>query len=115
MPVSQVQIAATLAELCGFDTPPGLDGASFARQVRQPSDVRPNMIYAEYASRTPGAKYMIREGNLKYTLRTHDADELFDLAADPAEMNNLALQAAGREQASRLKERLFAWYRPPEL
>ncbi len=115
MPVSHVQIAATLAELCGFKTPPGLDGSSFARQLRRPSDVQPNTVYAEYASRTPGAKYMIREGDLKYTFRTHDAEELFDLRADPAEMRNLALEPAGREQSARLKERLFAWYRPPEM
>jgi choline-sulfatase len=115
MPVSQVQIAATLAELCGFNTPPGLDGASFARQLHRPSDVYSNTIYAEYASQTPAAKYMIREGTLKYTFRTHDAEELFDLASDPAEMNNLALRPEGRDRASRLKEHLFAWYRPPEL
>jgi choline-sulfatase len=115
MPVTQVQMAATLSELCGFSTPPGLDGASFARLLRRPSDVFPNTIYAEYASRTPAAKYMIREGSLKYTFRTHDAEELFDLASDPTEMNNLALLPEGRDRASRLKEHLFAWYRPPEL
>jgi len=115
MPVSQVQVAATLAELCGFPIPQNLDGASFAPQLHRPSNVHPNTVYAEFATRAPGAKYMIREGNLKYTFRTHDAEELFDLASDPAEMNNLALQPAGKAQAERLKEHLFAWYRPPEL
>lgn len=115
MPVSQVQLAATLADVCGFPTPKGLDGASFAHQLHQPSDIHPNTIYAEYAQRTPGAKYMIREGNFKYTFRTHDADELYDLAADPEEMNNLVLQPAGRAHADRLKQQLFAWYRPPEI
>ena len=115
MPLSQVQMAATLAELCGFETPSGLDGASFAQQVRRPSDVHPNTVYAEYATRSPAAKYMIREGDLKYTFRTHDAEELFDMAADPTEMKNLALTPAGREQAARLKQHLFAWYRPPAL
>jgi choline-sulfatase len=115
MPLSQVQVAATLAELCGFQTPSGLDGASFAEQVHQPSDVRPNTVYAEYATHTPAAKYMIREGDLKYTFRTHDAEELFDLGVDPTEMNNLVLTPAGKEHAARLKEHLFAWYRPPEL
>ena len=115
MPISQVQVAATLAELCGFDVPSGLDGRSFARQIRQPSDVHPNTVYAEFASHTRGAKYMIREGSLKYTFRTHDADELFDLASDPSEMNNLVLQPHGHGLADRLKEQLFSWYRPPEL
>ncbi len=115
MPVSLVQMAATITEMCGVRTPEGLDGASFAAQARRPEPTRATRVFSEYALRTRGAKYMIREGAYKYTFRTHDADELYDLNADPAEMRNLVLEAAGKERAARMKETLFGWYRPPEI
>lgn len=115
MPVSHVQLAATILELCGAHIPAGLDGTSFAQQVRNPDSVHPNTIFAEYALRTPGAKYMIREGRYKYTFRTHDLEELFDLSADPQEMRNLALEPSGKQRAAAMKEKLFQWHKPPEL
>ncbi len=115
MPVSHVRVAATLCELCEAPQPSGLDGDSFARQIRQPAEAPPATIFAEYALRTPAAKYMIREGAYKYTFRAHDAEELFDLAADPIEMRNLALEPSAKNKARQMKEKLFAWYRPPEI
>jgi len=114
-PLSQVQILPTLAELCGVSVPSDLDGKSFAAQLRSPATVNDAPVYSEYALRSRGAKYMIRRGNLKYTFRTHDRAELFDLRSDPAEMHNLALDKSAAARAEELKNELFAWYRPPEL
>jgi arylsulfatase A-like enzyme len=110
-----VQVLPTLAELCGVSVPADLDGRSFVEQLRSPATTRPAIIYSEYALRSRGAKYMIRRGDMKYTFRTHDREELFDLSADPAEMRNLALEEKFRERAGEMKDALFAWYRPPEL
>jgi arylsulfatase A-like enzyme len=84
-------------------------------QLRSPATAREAVIYSEYALRTRGAKYMIRRGNLKYTFRTHDREELFDLSADPQEMRNLALEVGSRQRAAEMKDALFRWYRPPEV
>ncbi len=115
MPVSHVQVLPTLAELCGVPIPGDLDGKSFAGQLRSPSATHPTTIYSEYALRTRGAKYMIRRGDMKYTFRTHDRAELFDLRADPREMRNLALEGPFQGRVEEMKGALFAWYRPPEL
>lgn len=115
MPLSNVQVAATVCDLCGVAQPSGLDGSSFAEQIRRPERSRDTTVFSEFALRTPGAKYMIRQGRYKYTFRTHDAGELFDLDSDPAEVRNLVLEPAGREKTAEMKEKLFAWYPPPEL
>src|SRR5581483_11324751 len=90
MPVSHVQLLPSLAEWSGVAMPGDRDGESFARQVRKPLDVQPATIYAEYALGSRSAKYMMRHGDLKYTFRTHDSAELYDLASDPQEIRNLA-------------------------
>lgn len=115
MPVSNVQYVKTICELCGVAVPEGLDGASFARQVREPGEAPETTIYSEFALHSRGAKYMIREGSMKYTFRTHDKEELYDLASDPAEMRNLALEAEGGRRAAEMKQKLFRWYTPTEI
>ncbi len=72
-------------------------------------------MFAEYNLGNPHAKYMLREGNLKYTFWTHDIAELYDLSTDENEMHNLALEPDYAATVSRLKARLFAWYQPPEI
>src|ERR1700682_2275316 len=66
MPLSQVQILPTIAELCGVPISSRIDGKSVTVQVRNPSDVRDNPVFAEFALRTPRAKYMLRHGDYKY-------------------------------------------------
>jgi choline-sulfatase len=58
---------------------------------------------------------MIRSGDYKYTFWTHDLPELYDLRTDPKEMNNLALSSDQGSTVAELKEKLFAWYKPPEI
>ena len=115
MPVNHIGLLPTLAELCGVALPGGLDGNSFLEQVRSPAATRPATIFAEYALRSRGAKYMIRRGDLKYTFRTHDKAELYDLANDPGEMRDLTLEPGSAARVQEMKDALFAWYRPPEL
>jgi choline-sulfatase len=115
MPLSQVGLLPTLAELANVSVSSSFDGRSFAEQVRNPSVRRDLPVFAEYNLRTPGAKYMIRRGDYKYTLWTHDMPELYNLRTDSKETNNLALGPEHRSTVERLKSELFAWYKPPEL
>ena len=114
-PLSQVSVLPTLAELCGVSVTSASDGKSFAAQVRNPRSPRSEPVFAEYNLRNPRAKYMLRDGRYKYTFWTHDIPELYDLEADPQEMHNLASELAHATTVAGMKEKLFAWYRPPEI
>ena len=113
-PLSLVDLLPTLGELCGVPVPK-LDGYSFAPQLQDPREGRAQPVFSEFDLRTPRAKFMIRRGDLKYTYRTNDLAELYDLAKDPDEMQNLAADPGHRSTAEELKNQLFAWYRPPEV
>ena len=114
-PISQVGLLATLAELCDVPVSANVDESSFVAQLRDPRSQRNAPVFAEYNLRTPGAKYMIRDGDYKYTFWTHDIPELYDLRSDPDELRNLALDDSHKSTVEQLKSRLFAWHKPSEI
>lgn len=115
-PLSLVSLAATVADLCNVPLLAPTDGKSFADLARpNASPLNYGPVFAEYALGTKGAKYMIRDGDYKYTYWVHDIDELYNLHTDPQETKNLAIQPAFRAIAEKLKQELFAWHRPAEV
>ncbi len=114
-PISQVGMAATLAELTGIQMKSRSDAPSFAEQVKQPNAPRKVPVFAEYNLRTPQAKYMLRDGDFKFSFWCNDMPELYHLRSDPGELTNLAFDPKYRDQVSAMKSHLFAWYTPPEL
>jgi choline-sulfatase len=115
-PVSLVSLTSTLADLCHVPVAGPIDGKSFADLVLQPdSHTNHCPVFAEYNLGNNGAKYMVREGDFKYTYWVHDLDELYDLRADPKEIHNLASQPEHRPTVERLKRALFLWHRPAEI
>ena len=112
--VSNVDIAATLADLTGLHEPNKTDGASFAADLRTPSKTRDTTVFSEYNLGKRAAKYMVRRSDWKYNFYTHDIAELFNLRDDPDEMHNLAALPQFKAKADELKAQIFAWYRPPE-
>ena len=116
VPLSLVSFSATITDLCGVPQAAPNDGVSFADLVRNPhSPTSHGFIFAEFNLGKKSAKYMIRDGFLKYTFWTHDIPELYDLRTDPEELHNLALLPEHASEASRLKKELFAWHQPAEL
>jgi choline-sulfatase len=113
VPVSLVSLKATLADLCHIPIPGETDGKSFAGLVEQPHDpVRHGPVFAEYSLGNSSAKYMIRDGDYKYTYWVNDMAELYDLRADPQEMHNLAADPGHRQVAEELRKKLFDWHTP---
>lgn len=114
-PVSLVQLAPTLCELCGVAPAGPFDGGSLSADLREPGRVRDTSVFAEYNLQTPRAKYMLRRGDFKYTFWVNDMAELYNLRTDPREMNNLAAAPEYRDKVEELKRELFAWHKPAEL
>ena len=53
---------------------------------------------------------MCRTRDFKYVRRLYEADELYDLRADPAELHNRVDDPALADVLARLKERLLTFY-----
>ena len=49
---------------------------------------------------------MLRDGDWKYVRNRHDIDELYDLAADPREMRNLAATPAHGERVTAMRHQV---------
>lgn len=112
-PVSLVQGVATLAELCGLPMPSGLDGTSFAANLRDPGRVLDTTVFAAYGIAEKNSGYMVRHANYKYCYYPGDLAELYDLESDPEEMKNLALLPEFKSRVDEMKRRLLEWYTPP--
>lgn len=115
-PLSLISLTSTLAELCGVSMTGESDGKSFAELVRRPdSKWEYGPVFAEYSLGNDSAKYMVREGKMKYTYWVHDLEELYDVSADPEERRNLASQPEYQATVKHLRETLFAWHTPAEI
>lgn len=111
-PVSQTSLMSTLLELSGIAGPAGLDGESLAPFVREPTRAQTKPVFSQFAVKSGNAKQMIRLGDWKYMHYLKDTPELYNLRADPQEMNNLAGSAANRDKEQELHARSTEWHRP---
>lgn len=95
-PVSNLDVTPTIAELAGIsmhEIMPWTDGESLVPVINGGGRTAP--VLMEYAAEGSYAPMIgIREGKWKYIHCSLDPDQLFDLEADPLEMNNLAADPA---------------------
>jgi choline-sulfatase len=91
-PVSTLDVLPTLAELAGINMDeimPWTDGRSLVSSRADDKDIKPvRMEYAAEASNAP--LVALRQGQWKYIHCELDPPQLYDLDADPHELNNLA-------------------------
>jgi choline-sulfatase len=112
-PVSLLDLAPTLLELagCSAEAVSGadMDGASLAAllgDVEDPGSERPPVICEYHAEGVTAPAAMIREGAFKLIVCANDPDQLYDLTTDPAELTNLAGDAAHADVLARLHAEL---------
>ena len=93
--VSAVDLFATVAELCGIDDHVPFiktDSVSFVPHLQNAGlpSVRP-YVYSEYFPFPPGVLFTMRDANYKLIRNLAVNDQLYELAVDPFEQNNLLL------------------------
>jgi N-acetylglucosamine-6-sulfatase len=110
---ANIDVGPTVMEAMALKTPPHMDGTSFLPLARGESiPWREHFLYVYYweknfpqtptmfALRTPTHKYITYYG-------LWDADELYDLEADPKEATNLLYDPAHAKIARRLENELY--------
>jgi choline-sulfatase len=107
-PVELVDLPATLLELAGARPYPPCEGRSLLPLLDEPSAVPAgwrNAVFSELKG-----ERMVRTDRYKYTHRAGETrQELFDLAADPHELRNLAGDPAHAAVEEELRARLLDW------
>jgi choline-sulfatase len=112
-PVSLVSLSATLTGLAGVPQIAVNDGISLAPWIHNPATSRAyGPVFAEYGLDSGQPKYMVRQGDWKYTYWLHDIPELYNLCTDPQELHNLAALPQFATQTEALRRTLFRWQRP---
>ncbi|MCF6525362.1 sulfatase-like hydrolase/transferase [Streptomyces sp. JJ36] len=120
-PVSTVDLMPTLLEACGLPVPETVQGRSFLPLVGGGTDPgRPAEVFVQISESHVGRA--VRTARWKYAVAAPGAHgwrdsgagryvetELYDLAADPYELDNLAGLDSHREVAGALREALLRW------
>lgn len=111
--VANIDIAPTILEVAGLKAPAYMDGRSFLPLLKGENiSWRDALLYEYYWERnfpqTP-TMHAIRENRYKYIHYTGiwDTDELYDLAEDPHELNNLIRSPQHQEIVKRMNKQLF--------
>ena len=105
--ISSVDVLPTLLEVMGVPAPEGIDGKSFlpviegARQEHRPA------VFCDSMNRNA----TVVTDDWKYVLNWNprDVDELYDLSADPGEMNNLAGQPSQAPVVETMRSLIMQW------
>ncbi len=135
--ISNIDLLPTLLEACGIEAPDNFEGRSFLPLLTGGDYVPNDCVFAEKifhdsydptrAIRTDRYKYIrYFEVCIFYDLRAatvprtqyfphsplrSDIEELYDLEADPLEMNNLAADPAHQDVLADLRRRVGQWMR----
>ena len=106
--VSLVDLFPTLCELVDIPIPEGLDGRSLVPLMRGDADQWLNEVYSEMYHDLNGPGEMVKIDDLKYSrFNERDwPDQLFDLAKDPEERNNLIDDPEYSDDLKRLRVKL---------
>jgi arylsulfatase A-like enzyme len=96
--VTNMDITATIADLCGLDIEEHFDGKSLLPLLVQPqeSDWRDTLMVEHYGLHVPMFQRALLSERYKLVVQQDGFEELYDLQDDPAELVNLAGREAYR-------------------
>jgi choline-sulfatase len=119
-PVSHLDVLPTMLDLADNGEPwspvEPIDGDSLVPMMHGNGEVRSCDVHAEYTAEGAIAPcVMIRSGDHKYIWSEPDGAQLFDLARDPHEVQNLAGRADARDVEADMKRKIAARWDIPAL
>jgi arylsulfatase A-like enzyme len=107
-PVTLVDLMPTCLEVAGVPVPEHLDARSLAPLLRDPQAEWSDAAFAEFhGHHFPYPQRMIRTRTHKLVVNPPDVNELYDLEADPYELNNVYGHPAYRDIQRELMSRLY--------
>lgn len=115
--VSSVDLVPTLAAMAGIEWPHALPGKDYSLLFDHPRETMRSAVFAEYYGKQHWVNPIrtIRTADWKYNLYVAPgrelAEELYDLRADPGELDNLAGQHGYSAPRADLRARLLNWRR----
>jgi arylsulfatase A-like enzyme len=107
--VSNLDLAPTLLELCGLDSGREFHGASLAGLLSgQGSRWRRGLMTQHYGLQEPVVQRAWYRDDSKLIVREDGFRELYDLARDPGELQNLALEPHHRRDLKSMEQELLS-------
>jgi choline-sulfatase len=94
-PVSQLDLAPTLLDLCGLDGAGAMDGRSLAAALAGEPLGAADVVAEYLAEGVNSPAVMLRRGRHKYICCEDDPEQLYDVGADPHELVDLAQTETG--------------------
>lgn len=121
--VNLVDLSATFVDIAGAPELPDIDGKSLLPVAKDGGTDWQNETFSEYCTdgllAWSGGRLlqsrMIRSGNWKYNYYHGSPHQLFDLEADPDEMNNQIDNPDCQEIATNLKAKILTNWDPEEI
>lgn len=111
VPVSHLDILPTILEMTGIAMPQDLDGTSLAPSIIGHKAPQDKPVFSQYSGNpTVGdLRRAVIQGQYKYIYDPRTTAELYDLANDPLEMDNLAGQVAYEKVEKDLHDKGVKW------
>lgn len=121
--VNLIDLAATVLDAAGTPPLPNIDGRSFLDVIHNADAPWLDETYSEYctdgmaawAQGTPTQQRMIRAGKWKLNYYHGHPPQLFDLEADPGEINDLGTDPAKQDIRDHLLTKVMTNWNPEEI